>query len=554
MTARSTAPDIAFVLEAEDHARRRGAEVARKSANLPSSYWRRLIAGTLRKKPERRYVSREERAERFARVRAARAEVIARRDRQAATPIELHWSDQADRTLEYADHLREVESRLERERSAAAVREANAAALNVAAEWLRDHPTEESFLAPGVIRRRALQPEDLLLWGSKLLNARVQGHWGINTDTGARVIRYFDRSGLPLLDPSESRRNAARISRRLVPVLLRYHQAGALLYYGVASEPNVPTGTLEWGKRHLFRRVRRRIYDAFPEVIGVFACQEDPLAADLNHWNVHINLVLVVNPWSCTRLTEATAKQLSLALHGENVIPFQKPRAVDRTPDWRLSYAKVHHAWGSDQFRLAKLEGIDDESLGRTLREVIKYSAKMASKKEIDRRKGDGPGADDSALAADMDAGEHLPGPDRARLGGADRAGDDSRGRFELEARGVAPQARRDRAPAPPGIAEYHPRELIEYLQANRRFRRARTWGVLYRLDNYFDDDADKAGKIRWCGRVAVSPGGCSAEPAPLLNLISIHGDKSGRDFPGSTGRSFDAQARAGPTTGRAIA
>jgi len=507
----------------------------------------RRLAQQAKQKPRRPWMPKWQRRD-LAELR--RAEILDRRQRMAEKPMPVAWSPETQPLFDA--HYCEVETRLERERRHAAVREIMAAKCTAAAHHLWDCPTPpRAESEQGGRKRKRLEPlrsSDMRLKAEKLTRARRSGHWGTHVQTGKLYIRYWDRSGLPLLDPSESQRNGARFGRRLVPELERWQKVGYHLYYAVASEPNVPADRLAWGKRNIFRRVRRDIYDRFPEIVGLVAAQEDPLSADGRTWNVHVNLLLIVDPRQCTPLTEEVARQLDLGLRGNSILLFTpRPVPPDPTPPGLLSFAKLHRAWGPHQFHLEKLKS--SESIGRSLREILKYSAKMVPAARLARQTGEADDLEDSARAGES---AHRSDADQlAGMVGADRAARDPDGETFVLGGGDQKHAARHAANcSPPGLSEYPIARFVEFLESNRRFRRVRTWGCLYELPpEELPEDPDKLGLIRWHGRVRVSSRHIFVEAARLSFVSSIHGFISGADFPDSTGQSPANQIRAGPAS-----
>lgn len=504
------APDLATIDAALERAREltmRRLQQARKSP----AWYRQAAAGKLR--PWRPREERERASDmRFHR----RDERLERRRCQVERGVTTTWDE---RVQAYYDELYTLaETRAQAEVRYAQIRALVADALERVASWAR---TADSPTTPG----------EFLGMAERLRQARRLGFWGVDLDSSKVVVRFADRSGLTILDPSEARERQAEIVRRLVPELVRLQAAGYRLYYAVASEPNVAAGSLAWGKAHLFERFRRVILGRkadgraagdggpFPEIVGAFCVQEDPLAADRATWNVHLNLLLVVDPRQCTRLDADLVQQLELRLGGP-VAKLPAAARADPTPRGCLSYAKLHYAWGSDQFHVAPLEGRDPERLGKSLLEVVKYTCKWVSNKQLDE------------LAA------------RAVMARSPEPVGDTPPAFELEGGRKRGRGRQ----AAPGVTEWPEARIAEWIEANRRFRRVRGHGLLYRLAaDEREPDPDELGRIRWLGRVFISPRGAVVHSARLDYVSSIHGVKSGADFPASGVRSPGLGARAGP-------
>lgn len=336
---------------------------------------------------------------------------------------------------------------------------------------------------------------DLLERAEKLRQAGTRGWWGVRESDGSVVIRLRDRSGLIMLDPAESRERTAELIERVTPVLLMCAKQGYEIHKAVFSEPNIPAGSLEWGKQHLFRRFTRTMLERdssgeeiprhfhvrhngrtlmvdnparkFPEIVAAFAVQEDPLARSEHHWNTHLNVILVVDPGQCTPLDRELWPQ-------DPDDPHQvKPDPASEIPGM-FSWMKVAHVWGA-QVEIRRLEA-RASSLRRQLLEVIKYSCKTVTEKSLEKF--------DQAVAGENDS--HRPRP-----------------RQELELSGDPDQEPQER-PAP-AMIDWPDARVLEWIDANKGFRRVRAWGVLYKLGK-IERAGDPDDGIRWLGRIWVSP------------------------------------------------
>lgn len=489
------------------------------SRYLKSRRHRRIAAGKERFH-ERPKMSRRDAFEHMREVAAERAQ---RRRREASTPLEVaNWYEYEERRRSIEEGYLWAENRGAREVIHAVVRHQMASAL----DRLADSPaaTQE----PSYYRVRA----------DRLRKARTRGHWGNHRETGKWKMFFADRSGLVRLDPSEARREQNRQCRRLQPELQAFALRGYHIYSGVFTVPNARPGELAVTKRAILRRFRQAILGcnadgsrskrgggAFPEIAGAYVIQEDPLSA-AGDWNVHLNVLLVVDPKLCTPLDP----ELELELP-----PGPQPRK--RTPRGLLCYKKLHYVW-CHQLKFRKIEGRSNEAIERALLEAIKYPAKWISAKQLERA-----GADGSIRPDDGDA-------DRAAAAARSRDLGAAEGRA-LHGGDTEPDAgpSHQRRAAPP-VIEWPLERLNEWIEANRGFRRARGYGCLYRLGKEPPEDDER--DYRMIGEIVVTPRGalvtvthCEA-PRPIL-VSSIHGDKSGADFPARPGRSPGAQARAGP-------
>lgn len=496
---RAAAPDLALVLAGEEAGRRRGDAIAARTAKRSARWCRRALAGKI-KRPKPR-LSREEKAELFAAAKRRRAELMASRDREADKPIPVAWRN-AEELQTFLDESYDwAESKAAREVRHAKVRALVAARYDELAAWAADHE-----LAAAVEYGKV--PE-------KLRGARRDGWWAFNRISRKRYMRFRDRSGLVRLDPSESRRDTARLILQYAPLVERRVAAGEVLQSAVFSMPNVPRGKLAWGKAEMFRETAR-VFRKFPEVTGRLEVQEDPLAIDGQSWNVHSNVLILFDPKKVTRLAPELVQQAELRLPGE-LAKLPAPPWRDRAPPGELSFAKVHHYWPGKQVQLRKLEGGNAEAVAKAFKEALKYAVKWVGKKQLDREPGSAPvgrvGEDSGAGCHGDLAGAHAPGPRRR---------------------------------APP-LTEWPLDALHEWHQANKGKRRVRGFGAFFNPPRpERPDDPELDGKLRFGGRVQVSPQGFRVEAARVLYIDLIHGDNSCQFFQPS-GRSTGAQARAGP-------
>ncbi len=501
---RGAAPDLALVLAAEDGARARGAAAADRSAKRSPRWYRRALAGKI-KRPKPR-LSREEKAELFQAAKRRRAELMESRDRQADTPIPVAWRDAAELQTFLDESYDWAESKAAREVRHAKVRQVVAAKFDQLAAWADEHELG------------ADATEYRVKVADKLRPARRYGWWAFDRITRKRYMRFRDRSGLVRLDPSESRRDTARLIQKYTPVVLERVARGERFCSAVFSMPNVPRGRLAWGKAEMFRETARW-FRHFPEVTGRIEVQEDPLARDLQSWNVHNNVLLLFDPRKVTRLPPELARQGEMPLPGQ-LAKLPTPIERDRAPPGELSYAKAHHFWPGKQIQLRKVEAGDAEAVAKTFKEALKYAVKWVGKKQLD-----GDRSSDGEFGSTHDGGV---GKDSGTGCEGDLAGAHLRGNSRT---------------APP-LTAWPLDALHEWYQANKGKRRVRSFGCFYNAPKpERPDDPELVGKLRFGGRVHVSPEHFYVEAARVHYLDLIHGHKSGADF----GRSTPAQARAGP-------
>lgn len=347
----------------------------------------------------------------------------------------------------------------------------------------------------------AFDRDDVLARALKLEEAGKEGWWGQREADGSIVIRLRERSGLIMLDPADSRERTAELIERVIPLLLTCAKQGYELHKFVVTEPNIPAGSLAWGKEHLFRHFLRTVLERdssgeeiprtlavrhngrvfavdnparkFPEIIGAIAIQEDPLARDAHHFNTHLNVVLVIDPGQCT--------PLDVELWPDDPErPGEKKRdpAADRAG--MFSYMKLAHVWGH------QVEGrwIRPEASGLrdALLEVFKYACKTVSEKSLQKFEGSTPAPGDLQSLSPTDQVPALELVGELAEGSADAA----------------------RRPAP-AMIDWPDERVLEWLDANKGFRRVRAWGCLYKLGK-LPRATDPDEGIRWLGRIWISP------------------------------------------------
>jgi hypothetical protein len=376
------------------------------------------------------------------------------------------------------------------------------------------HQVAGGDIGRGDVARRARKLED----------AGKRGHWGVRESDGSMVVRLLDRSGLVMLDPAEARERTAELIERLTPVLLECSKRGYQIHKAVFSEPNIPAGQLAWGKKHIFDRFTRTILErdtagqarrsnrVLPEIVAAFAVQEDPLAGSLHHWNTHLNVILIVDPKATTPLDREHWPEDPDT--GE-----VKADPAAAAPGM-FSYMKLQHTWGA-QVEIRRLKATLGTLL-QELREVIKYSCKTVSEKSLEKFER----APGTRLVDDQDPGE-----------------------LELEHVDAtsavdAVTERRARAPA---MIDWSDARILEWLDANKGFRRVRAWGVLYRLGK-IERTGDPDDGIRWMGRIWISTAALTVQLALTGGLTCQSWFNTGGQVPARFDRSgIGPGARASP-------
>lgn len=204
----------------------------------------------------------------------------------------------------------------------------------------------------------------------KMRLCRTSGTVGLLPD-GRHVTAWDCKCGCPRLCPHESRVQTKRVIRQYVPAIQSWVDEHPLneVHYVVFTLPNFPAGQLHEGKRAIMKRFqeqvlratrpvtdadreeygfdgRKRKMDLFPGIQGAFVCQEDPLAADCDSWNVHINAVILVRGHLC--------------------------------------YKQLRQAWGGFNLHARRLK-TDPDSLAHSILEVVKYSVEHVTPKSEEK-------------------------------------------------------------------------------------------------------------------------------------------------------------------------
>lgn len=218
---------------------------------------------------------------------------------------------------------------------------------------------------------------------------------------GQATIAWDSKCGDVHLCPDESREETARLIRRYVEHMAGWIGASPLHrgFYAVLTWPNAPRGDLKVAKAAAFAHFARWL-KKFPNCKGALVCQEDPLSA-AHDWNVHLNVILL---WS-----------------------------------GRCNWEELREEWN----HWAHIQLLDKDGLTGTMRELVKYSAKLV-RQERDKR---APGDDDES--------------------------------------------------APP-MVEWPPHVFLEWYAAQSCTRRVRSYGVLYAIERRRWTDASPARRKEW--------------------------------------------------------
>lgn len=317
---------------------------------------------------------------------------------------------------------------------------------------------------------------------SALLNARLTGTYMYSREKGKLRVISDDKAGLTLLCPDDARDAGNRLQRRYLPTLLDWRNNGKALHKAVFTLPNFPVGQLRDGMKQIFKRFRKFIRSKkWPQIQGALCTLEGPLSAR-GDWNVHLNVLMMV--------------------------------------DGFLDYGELRRAWHWD-VEIDRLKG-DRQQIEAALRELIKYPVKAVSEKSLAK-------IEKAARAArDISADHAGTAEGHGRL----HARQDCRDRSAPEGSGSGPErsVRTERSTGlerqiAPALTDYPPAQFVELWDAYQGFRRTRTYGLLFGIEEPPADDMDESfeavGKY-W------EQGGRRQRHFPLLDLIP--GDKSTRE------------------------
>lgn len=298
----------------------------------------------------------------------------------------------------------------------------------------------------GVARR--VGDARMLQAAESLQECRRNGTVGIRGD-GRHMVAWDEKCRESRLCPDEAREETMRLAERYTPAMIEWQrgQYGRRLQYAVFTQQNVPHGELAAGKRALLARVkeflngsvdacpvaygvnkvegrrvvlssRKRKLKRFPSIAGSFVCQEDPLSGSGGGWNVHVNVLLMV--------------------------------------EGRLDWAELRQEWGGN-VHLQQIDGTV-EAVAASIRELVKYSARAVAEKS------------------------------------ASKAG---------------------QSPAP-AMVEWTDAEFSEWYNAQRGFRRTRSYGAAYKIGKP-EAEAVEWSDVFWCGSVHWNGSGYSLS---LVDLI----------------------------------
>lgn len=311
---------------------------------------------------------------------------------------------------------------------------------------------------------------------AKLRACRDSGLVGIVAETGEVRHRWPEKCNQGKLCAHEAREEGQRLADRyLQPIsnFLSDHRTARLQYW-VISPLNCQPETLHDSKREIlkvFSKLNRRAVTK--RVAGAVVVQEDPLSADNETWNLHINVLALVNgyfDWKAYR--QAFMDELG---HDQIQIEFISQKQMERRSAAKAA-RRAKRAGGP----VSTMPPNRHQVIADTFVELIKYVTKITGYDHVQKTEPEGV----------SDQGS--PGPDDT--------GDSSRRRIEARPMYAWPADR-----------------WFEWYRANKGFRRTRSYGVLYRVCDT-------------CGSYQHSAAECGqqCEPEPVVEWV---GSVEWRDF-----------------------
>ena len=186
---------------------------------------------------------------------------------------------------------------------------------------------------------------DMWVAASKMQSCRQQGVVGKVPGRDGYQVAWAHKCGLSKLCPDESREEGRRLENKYSDPIEQFAICSPMhsIQYSVFTLHNFRPGDLARGKKYIYEKLKP-LYKKFPQIKGALLSQEDPLSID-GEWNVHINALLLV--------------------------------------EGHLDWAAVRKWWGSN----IHFELVENERIGYSIRELIKYAVKHVSAKE-----GEAPG------------------------------------------------------------------------------------------------------------------------------------------------------------------
>jgi|GEM_PF-7059429 len=333
---------------------------------------------------------------------------------------------------------------------------------------------------------------------AKLRACRDSGLVGV-TAQGHVKHRWPEKCNQSKLCAHEAREEGQRLAERyLKPVsnFLRDHRSAKLQYW-VISPKNCEAGNLHQTKRdimRIFSKLNRR--KVARSVAGSIAVQEDPLGRNSDEWNVHLNVLAIIDGpfhWKAYRRE------------------FMNELGHDRIQIEFITEHRMRQKSAAKSARRAKIAGVPSLPMTRyqvitdAFVELVKYVTKITGY--------------DHAKKALTDA---VPVPGKATESLEPGVNDRAVALPEKQGQGRSDAGRSEAAP----MYAWSGERWFEWYKANRGFRRTRSYGVLYRV-------CDRCGSYDHSERHC----GATAEPEPEIEWI---GSIEWRDFESGYSHSID--------------
>lgn len=295
------------------------------------------------------------------------------------------------------DHLYYVAEREHKARTFAPNDQAHAGVVSDIANDLQKHFQEGVYLQHREVEKQIADYLESNLMYPKLVDklraCRQTGTIGYVTLPDGSIAKrtaFDSKCSILRLCPDEAREEQRRLIERYKPIIENWcYRTGGQVQYCVLTWPNIPAGeTIEvterynanpdkdgkpdWqeqkvtrSKLHYYKRemlaqlAKLRTRPEFNAIKGMLVGQEDPLAKDGKTWNLHLNLLLMVQgkfDWKAAR-----AAWFEQTRH-----LFKKEVRKKNYKDFNVHFQRVN-----------------TKKLENSIIELIKYPAKHISKKQL---------------------------------------------------------------------------------------------------------------------------------------------------------------------------
>lgn len=271
----------------------------------------------------------------------------------------------------------------------------------------------------------------------RLRTCRVSGTLAI-TPGGEQVVMWDNKCGMVRLCPDESREETQRLTDFYLPEMMDFLKASPMhrIHYSVMTTHNYRPDDLRRGKQEQFDKFAQ-LKKQFPNIKGSLVIQEDPLSA-LKDWNVHLNVFFLTSG--------------------------------------AFNYDEIRKAWGSN-VHFQTLKG-NESQIRSALLEAVKYSARTVPEKS--QEKADYESRECAA------GGDHKvsPGDRQTERAGTDKQNDPAGCGCDTQA---------------PAMTEWPWQRFVEWYDAGLKFRRVRSYGVLYAAHGKRWDRMSKKQRVLTC-------------------------------------------------------